>query len=87
MGATGKLHTEEFDKANSASQIRWKFELLEVDSPGTKLKKVWDRVNQWMLTNDHQTVKYLEEMSISAFKISYDEEICRYETEEGEYDH
>ena len=36
--------------------------------------------------NEYQTVKDLEEISISSFKISYDRETCRYEKDEGEYE-
>ena len=87
VGATERLRTEAFDKINSASQMRWKFEFTEGDSPGPKLRKVWEHFKQWTSTNEHQTVKDLEEMSVSAFKISDDGETCRHKTEEGEHEH
>ena len=86
VGASGKLRTEDFDKINKTSQIRWKFEFPEVASPGAKLKKVWENFKLWLLTNEHQTVKDFEEMSDSEFKTSFDGELCRCEREEGEYE-
>ena len=52
-----------------------------------KIRKMWERFKLWMSTNECQTANDFEEMSVSTFKISDDEETCRCETEEGEYKH
>ena len=77
MGAIWRLRTEAFDKINSASQVRWKFEFLGVYFPGPKLRKVWELFKQWASTNEHQKVNNFEEINFSTFKISDDEETCR----------
>ena len=87
VGAIGRLRTEAFDKINSASQIKWKLKFTEFNYPGPKLMKVWEHFMQWMPTNEHQTVNYSDEMNVSAFKISDDEETCRCEIEEGDHEH
>ena len=55
VGAIGRSRTDAFDKKDSKSQLKWKFEFPSVEKPGSKSWKTCNKFKKWIVKNDCQT--------------------------------